>query len=413
MSQAEEIDHYLFLLQDLVWKILEGAESSLVLKQQFGKLLSQGYPETLQLPRAYLALIAHLLHLDPLSIHPHQLPNGAALLSTFGGCISRQTAQPLELAQLGVLWMILGVRLQNELLQRAGLKIALWQLHLLDPRGRPHLSLWSCASTFCPSHLAVWNHVLFTLAYRLTHEQGFQKLAQAPLEALPMKLLDLVPDSFSALHMQFRPFAEEMTVGFMKFVTEEMSLMTQISGWNSGIFSLHKQEVAIVNAGPQVGPYDNLKQFGIRRTWSVKGRPFQEMEWEKTAYHGHLKGWTQLFAHPLWMEVKTEVQAGQVTLETSLQKEAENLPVSMVFFLTAPRLILGGKHHLESGTLERYEGKAVALELQGAQDKLVLHPDASSKMHVIPLAGGDHFWGAQFLIAFPFGSSSSFKLQVK
>jgi hypothetical protein len=183
-KQVEEVDHYLFLLQDLVWRALQDAEPFSSLKKRFGQLFKQGYPEGLQLPRAYLALIAHLLHLDSLSIEPHQLPNGTALLDVIGWCESREIPEPTELAQLGVLWMILGVRLKNEVLQRAGLKIAIWHVHLLDREGRPHLSLWSRACSFRGSNLSVWNHVLFTIAYRLTGEAGFAKLSEIAQQQL-------------------------------------------------------------------------------------------------------------------------------------------------------------------------------------------------------------------------------------
>lgn len=418
MKQAEEIDHYLFLLQDLVWKILQDAEETPSLRKRFGELFKQSYPEGLQLPRAYLSLISHLLHLDFLSIDPHQFPNGAALLDTQGWSQSRQVPEPTELAQLGVLWMILGVRLKSEVLQRAGLKIAIWHIHLLDGNGTPHMSIWSRASSFRPSSLALWNHALFTLAYRLTGENGFHQLAEVARaqfwdpEAIPVRLLVLVPSTMTpSIPNAFHPFAEEITVGMMKFSTPEMSFMAHLSGWNSGLFSFHKKEVAIVNAAPQVGSCDKLDQFGIRRTWGVKHRPFQEMTWEKTAYHCHLKGWTAIAAAPLWMELDARLQAGQVILEAALQEKAASEEVQMVLFLKCDKLILGGKHHLESGTLERYEGKALTLELRGVAEKIVIHPDPSSKMKVISLAGGDHYWGAHFLVSFPF--EALFRAEIK
>ncbi len=415
---AEEIDHYLFLLKDLVWKILQDAEEFSSLKKRFGELFKQGYPPGLQLPRAYLALIAHLLHLDPALIVPEQFPNGTALLDTQGLSQSRQIPEPMELAQLGILWMILGVRLNNEVLQRAGLKIAVWQAHLLDSQGRPHLSIWSRAQTFRPSHFYHWNYVLFSIAYRLTGEKGFLKIAELTQKevwdpiAFPMSLLPLVPSKIPPPIPHFyHPFAEEITVGMMKFTTADMSLIAHLSGWNSGLFSCHKQEVALVNAGPQVGSFDDLTHFGITRTWGVKPRSFQEMNWEKTAYHCHLKGWTQLHALPFWLELDVQLQAGHANLKATLQDKEFPESLSMVLFLKCNKLILGGKHSLEMGTLERYEGKALPLELQGTKEKMALHPDPSLTMQVIPLSGGDHFWGAHFLVAFSFGPS--FSLTIK
>lgn len=419
-QQTEEIDHYLFFLQDLVWRILEDADAVTALKKRFGDLFIAGYPEGLQLPKAYLALISHLLNFDPLPIHPEQFPNGVALLDTLGWCESREIPEPIELAQLGVLWMILGVRLKNEVLQRAGLKIALWHVHLLDSQGRTHLSVWSRARSFRLSTLSLWKYVLFTIAYRLTGQSGFDQLAEIAKgeawdpKAFPVKLLILVPSKVSSLlSYPLRPFAEEMTVGIVKFSTLEMSMMAHLSGWNSGLFSFHKKEVALINAGPQVGSYDHLEQFGVCRTWGVKERPFQEIIWEKTAYHCHLQGWTRLLALPLWLELKARLQAAQATLEVTFQDKEIKAPLSMILFLHCPKLVIGGKYHLEVGSLERYEGKSLPLELQGAQEKMVLHPDTALSMQVMPLAGGDHFWGAHFLAAFPLDPAKPFKVEVK
>lgn len=405
-------------LQDLILKILEGTEDALSLKKRFVLLFQQGYAEGLQLSKAYFALIAHLLALEPLPVAPQQFPNGTALLDTTGCFGSQQIPEPTQLAQLGILWMILGICLKDEVLQRAGLKVAVWHLHLMDTQGKPHLSLWSCAQSFCPSTLSTWSYVLFTLAYRLSGQSGFYQLAEnfreRPWE-FPLKLLSLIPDHLPhGLQQHFRPFAEEITVGMIKFTNPEISLMAHLSGMNSGLFSLHKKEVAIVNAGPQIGPYDDLSQFGINRSWGVKERPFQDMIWEKTAYHCHLKGWTQQAKNPLWLQLDVKSQAGQTTLDVMFQEKNIDSNLSMVLFIQCPKLILEGKHFLEPRCLECYDGKAVMLELQGPQEKIILHPDPALTMQVIPLAGGDHFWGADFLVAFPISPElKSFSITIK
>lgn len=415
---VEDVDAYIFLLQDLVWKILKDAEELPALKKRFGKLYKKSYPESLQLPKAYLTLIAHLLHLEQPPLEPHQFPNGTALLDTLGCCEGKEIAEPIELAQLGVLWMILGVRQKNEVLQRAGLKVALWQIHLLDGQGRPHLSTWCRASAFRCSTLLLWNYVLLTIAYRISGEKLFAQLAEKTKEqawdpdAFQLQLLHLVPSTLPpSIVSPFQPFSEEITVGLIKYATPEISFIAQVSGWNSGLFSFHKKHVAILNAGPQMGAYDDLTKFGIKRTWGVKHRAFQDITWEKTAYHCHLKGWTRCSATPIWLEIDAKVQASQVTLHLKLQEKPLPEEATLLLFLQAEKLVLGGKHHLEPAALERYEGKSLPIELQGDGEKMVIQPEGIFSMKVIPLAGGDHFWGAQFLVALTL--EASFQLSVK
>lgn len=252
----DEVDQYLSLLRDLVWRVLEGAEDHAGLKKRLGQLLLQRYPSDIQLPHAYLVLLTHLLKFEPLAIESQQMPNGASCLDALGYIKGAQLPELAQLAELGSLWMIIGGHLKNEALIYAGLKVALWQTYTLDHRGLPHFSLWSRAARFHPRILASSNHLLFTLAYRFTSDPGFNQAAQIQKHygwdpvSLAGKLLTLVPEKIATpLKLSFKPFAEEMTVGLMKFMTPQSSMACSLSGWNSGVFSYHKNYAAIVNAG--------------------------------------------------------------------------------------------------------------------------------------------------------------------
>jgi hypothetical protein len=416
---TDEVDQYLLLLRDLVWRVLEGAEDHAGLKKRLGSLLLQRYPSDIQLPHAYLALLTHLLKFEPLAIESQQMPNGATCLDALGFIKGGQLPEPAQLAELASLWMILGVHLKKEALIYAGLKAALWQTHTLDHRGLPHFSLWSRASTFRPSTLSSSNHLLFTLAYRLTSDPGFNLAAQIQKHygwdpvSLPGKLLTLIPEKLSTpLKLSFKPFAEEMTVGLMKFMTPQSSMACSLSGWNSGVFSYHKNHAAIVNAGPQLAPLDDLEKFGIDRTCSLTSRTFNEITWEKTAFDFRMKGWTKIFAHPAWMQIEAYYEAQKLKLSCRLQEDRPHDGLAMVFYAKGDQLVIGGKETLQAGSLERYKGKAVPLELRAEDEKIFIEPltesGADQEMQIIPLAGGEHFWGAHFLIAFPFSEGSDF-----
>jgi len=404
---TEEVDQYLLLLRDLVWRVLEGAEDHAGLKKRFCQLLRQGYPAELQLPHAYLVLLAHLLKLEPLPIQPQQMPSGATCLDSLGLCKGSELPEPSQFAELGSLWMILGVHLKNETLLYAGLKCALWQVHTLDHQGLPHFSIWGRATSFQPAILAASNHLLFTLAHRLTSDPGFYQAAQIQKHhgwnsaSLAAKLLTLVPEKISTPLRVSRPFAEEMTVGLLKYGTAQWSMACNLSGWNSGIFSYHKNNIAIVNCAPQAAPLDALERFGIDRTCNLTARSFSEIVWEKTVNHFRLKGWTKIFAHPAWMQMDALYEAQKFTLSCLLQEGRSPENLAMVFYARCDQLEIGGKTILQAGSLERYQGRALPLELRSGQEMIFIEPLTDQEMQIIPLAGGDHFWGAQFLIAFP------------
>lgn len=383
-------------LRGLCLQILEGKEARCILKRAFVRQLEESATASSQLQQAYLSLAAHLLQLEPLPLFPEQLPNGAALLHTSGASLP----EPRELAELGTIWMVLGACLKNELLVRAGLKVATWHVHLLDREGRPHLSLWSPAETFSLAALQEWSYALFQAAYLLTGHAGFHTLATLFQEgATPTTAALLTQMQGVAQLTPPRSLAEEVSVGILKFATSDMSLMAHVSGWNSGFLSVHKKELALLNCGPHVGPYDVARQFGIARTLRKSGRTFQDVHWEKSAYHCHLRGWTQVLATPLWVHLDIKAQSAQVTCEIAFQ-EGDLREASLLFFLKGARLTVGGKQLLEPGALTQYEGEAKALELSGREEIMTFAPETVGSMRIIPLAGGPHFWGADFLVGF-------------
>ena len=307
--------------------------------------------------------------------------------------------------------MILGVRLKDEALLYAGLKVAIWQSYLLDHLSFPHFSLWSPAASFQSKKLGAYHYLLFTLAFHITSDPGFHKLAKLQQifgwdsSTLPAKLLTLVPEKVAPPVPLFaRPLAEEMTVGLLKFTTRDWSAACSLSGWNSGIFSFHKNRVSILNAGPQSGPLDSLEQFGIQRACHVTTSQFREITWDKSPYHFRLKGWTKLFALPTWMHLDFLYESQKITLSAHLQ-EGKPSDVHMVFYIRSDQVIIGGKTVLRAGGLERYSGSSVPLEFQTGDETIFLEPQTNQPMQVIPLSGGDFFWGAHFLVVFSLGNN--------
>lgn len=102
----DEVDQYLFLLRDLTWRALEGAEDLSSLKKRFGQLLQERYPAELQLQHGYLVLLSHLLKLPPLPLEPHQMPNGSTCIDMAGLGSGDQVPELTHIAELGSVWMI-------------------------------------------------------------------------------------------------------------------------------------------------------------------------------------------------------------------------------------------------------------------------------------------------------------------
>lgn len=400
----------------LAVRAIAGIDEPPKLKREFAKLLQEGTPRELQLPYAYLALTSHLLQLDSLAVHPDQFPNGAAYLDTAGIFSGGRLPEPTHLAELGSLWMILGVCQKSEPLIYAGLKVAYWQSHLLDLSGLPHFALWSRAATHSPSQLAAFHYLLLTLAYRITSGSGFLQAAQIQKvkgwdpTSVAAKLLSLIPENLSnPVRLPFRPLTEELAMGMLKFTTPHWSAVCGVGGWNSGTFSYHKKELAILNAGPQAAPLDALGGFGIER----EGGTFKDLVWEKTAHHFRLKGWTKLFALPHWILIDYHYQAGRLQLTCELQEGWSKEGLFFAFYVACDQISIGGKITLRAKEMQSYQGKSLPLEISTRNEKIFIDPEEAEAMHVVPLAGGSYFFGSQFLIAYSFQENSLLRLVIR
>jgi hypothetical protein len=384
---------------------LEKEGGTTLLKQRFGILLQKRYPEKIQLPQAYLALLSYLIGFPTLPLEPYQMPNGSTCIDVLGLEEGGQIPLLVDSADLGILWMVLGVVLKEEKLLYAGIRLAIWQFYSLDHLGSPHLSLWMRgAKTYDTKRLSFHNRLLFLIAHHITGEPLFLQQASsndAPLDSFSEKMLRLVSKGKSRLtNFSYRPFTEEMTVGFLKFTTSSWSMACSLSGWNSGIFSYHKKRLAILNAAPQKKPLDDLSFFGISRSCSLNTRRFKDVLWEKTSRHFCLKGWTKMHACSTWMEAEFRFQAQKLALSCFFQENAPLKDIFFSFYCSGKTVIIGGKIFIQSGGLKKYQGKAEPLELSLDEESIFIEPSQDQQMEVIPLSGGVDFFGADFLIAF-------------
>jgi hypothetical protein len=379
-------------LRELASLAIVGTEDPKKLTFKWAHLLRLAYPREVQLPFAYLALIAHLLKLEPLSICPEVMAGGACDICSHGILAGYRIPDPGFAAELGSLWMILGLCQKNESLVFAGLKVAYFQLHQL-----PHLTLWRKDSQNSES----MHGLLFTLAHRISGDSAFTE--HKTKSRLIRELLSLVPEKLACpIRLPYKFVPDEKELGMVKFNTGEGSFMCGLSGRNSGVFSYHKKEVALVNAGPIVGAIDSLERFGIEREVGK----FNDMVWEKSAHHFRLQGWTKVFSCQTWMEVETQFHTGRVVFNGLFYGQERP---AFVLYGRSDKLMLGGKTSFQPHGLQRYQGKSLPIELITEREALFI--EGTGEMEVVSLGEGSSYFGAQFLIAY-FGDGS-LELQIK
>lgn len=165
-------------------------------------------------------------------------------------------------------------------------------------------------------------------------------------------------------------------------VCDSIALATEGEGIPLGALAMGK--VHIPAFGPHVYPLNNQALFGIRRTIADTG-------------------WASCFGLPeVWLE--TKITEG--SLHTKWQGLTSEKKVAFAFFVQADQAYVG-EEVFAPQTLPRYLGPARPIVFTKGETKLYMEGRLTGKMELIPLAGQDHFWNAQFLLSFDILPSTS------
>ncbi|MGR3973257.1 MAG: hypothetical protein QRY72_01575 [Candidatus Rhabdochlamydia sp.] len=414
---SEELASYHNLLKQLLKDVLEKKTDERDLKRTFLSLSCRGYPDHLILLKTYESVIASILKIPLSSFHLEPFFNGMALLDTAGWCDSYTVPPPNHLAELAVLWMVLGAVLKRDIFKLSGVKLAYFNCQFFDLEGRCHLSFWSHMSSLKIQDLRDWSGLLFKMASYLTQDGEFENKTVQLLQeqqlpyAFPFTLFQFIEKEPS---FSLKVSIKEKALGIIKFATSDLSIAAHLSGWNSGLFSFHKKKVAILNSGPQVGSYEDLKRFGINRGWQGKKKAFADGVWEKTAYHASLKGWTKLLASTSWIWFDCHVQAGNAIFSITLEdRGAFEDEISCVLFIQGEDILLGGNFFLRDIPSKIYEGKTVPLEVQAGEERLWIYPQMAPSMRLMALTPQESYGYAQFVLIFPLRKQETLKLEIK
>lgn len=201
-------------------------------------------------------------------------------------------------------------------------------------------------------------------------------------------------------------------LGLVVARTHESTVLCSAVGCKSGMGTFLFQDTGIINFGPQTYPLGNCEGFGLA------GKPYS-LEISETLYGFQMQYQTRLASpHPrgtgfaglkdsgysgLWAEVACQYENQELSFHCTLEGTASLEKRVFVFFGKGNACYVAGTHKLNPRSLDRYKGpiqpvifqgreKAVSLEMQGGGDL----------MEIIPLAGGECFWSADFLVAYSF-----------
>ena len=185
----------------------------------------------------------------------------------------------------------------------------------------------------------------------------------------------------------------------MNLTTHKLKNITvSYLGDHTGLGSIDFGSIAVVSMGPHYFPLGELSRYGIYR----EREDLDDIEESGTA----ISSWTKLIAGDrsfgsgaTWIYFRAMKEQNEIKISAAFENGKGEDPFAFVFFVKAEEIKVSEKRYLK-GSLASYQGMNAPLELISGQEKVVLTPQFKGPIQIIPLAGGDYFWGADFLIAF-------------
>ncbi len=169
-------------------------------------------------------------------------------------------------------------------------------------------------------------------------------------------------------------------------------------GDHTGLGVIDFDQVQIVSMGPHYFPLGEPSRFGIYR----KGEDFSDIE---TSLH-KISGWTKFIpcdrsfgSGATWLYFTAEKKENEVHVCASFENGKGEDPFAFVFFVKAEEIQIFDKR-FQKGSLTGYQGIGGVAYLIGEEKRVCMQSLVKAPMHITALAGGDFFWGADFMIAY-------------
>jgi len=159
----------------------------------------------------------------------------------------------------------------------------------------------------------------------------------------------------------------------------------------SGCLSYMKEGIGVISMGPSFFPLCDLNTFGIIGQATAKSCASFQKQFPN--------GKTEIG----WMHWTKKEQGEFLSLVFRTIAPEELYPMALCVFIKAEEVAIQGGITLKPKTLDKYQDVVRAIHCKGDGKIFTINPSHRGEMQVIPLAGGAHFFGADFLLAFVIG----------
>lgn len=378
--------------------------------------------KTFPLQEGYQTLISYLYDESHSTFEMKQLEKGAVLQESGSHSMERQLPSPMENGKLALICLYLGWMWQDEELMQKGIKLTEFCLSLCDHDGKIFHGLWMRESEFNPKKLELIFALLFAVVAHISASSKVRRIADIFLENIKNDPSDLLIGVFAyafqklidekipypKLQGGLTLFDLDRSLGYMRYQYGDMSLACAASGVNTGLGVIHKKGIHFVNLGPHFAPLSDSSFYGIFRPSNGSQEGFKDLKIELEDKRAQFRGWMrtispapQIALSNHWLFFDLQGDKEKIHLTVRQNRLDETFPLCFVFFVSAEKVIINEEKEFYSKGLEKYQGKCSKILFDKGGEKVTLSPHFDGEMEVIPLAGKDHFWSADFLVAFP------------
>jgi hypothetical protein len=359
---------------------------------------------------------------------------GANLLESGAALIDLQEYSPwLALPftphhfEFGIFLCLLSLITKRQDLKDIVLQLVHWQLNTLDASAKPLAGLFVREKEGKILHNLCLSYLLFRGAAILSEETPFAAIAEAAMKSIQERLVQ-EEEKIHPLWVLIEKWLEQYKIvstnplslpehiydpstALVGYRSSSQHVICTLHGGHTGLGSLRFGNIEVVNYGPQYLPLGEFQGFGIEgNALSDRGMRRSVIEWRRHSFT--LKGCTRLVDQPspssfemgkfrgIWLEVAQEFKKPHFYLKTNFLGLDGWESIAFSFFIKAASCKIQSQTLLPR-TLERYEGEVQTLAFESQQTVLELRAlSFKGTMQVIPLAGGNNFWGADFLVAY-------------
>ncbi len=412
------------LREILVLQLKEG--SSPVALQKLKDLSKYPFWQSCELAWALLACNCQLSNISCSKIALLQEESGCLLLLKNQRFMWDALPYPRLHAEVGALLALMAINGKEEYSQIA-LKMGKWQERLLDHLQRPLFSPWLQEGTLSYAELTLANFFFFNQLAELDGET-FAPLAERIGKSLVVAkektpfwdLVDFFPrknSSSKSLKKKEGFFYDPASV-FAKKDGPISTISLFGSGCRSTMGLYLYDNGGVVGFGPQHLPLGSCEEFGLSTSRALFQKSASIVEAPDSnefalSFTARLSAKSERKRYPnigdsgfsgCWLEANLSIKEEELNISCQMQGIEPTSNWVFVFFAKAKSAFVAGSHKLNPRSLDRYKGPPQEMIFDVGTTFLKLHAiKGVEMMEVIPLAGDDNFWSADFLIAYTLG----------